>query len=123
EGFSEVESSDHGAWAWSEGASSLLELSLAAERDLTLTLDAMPFAYPGAPEQRIAVLLNGIPIGAHALSLERATYTLTVPAERLREGRNSIELRYAHARRPCDVARGSADERELAVCWYSIGVA
>ncbi|MDP6408548.1 MAG: radical SAM protein [Planctomycetota bacterium] len=123
EGFSEVESSDHGAWAWSEGASSLLELSLDAERDLALTLDAMPFAYPGAPNQRVAVLLNGVPVGERSLSLERATYSVTLPAGRQRPGRNTIELRYAHARRPCDVARGSADERELAVCWYGIGVA
>jgi pyruvate-formate lyase-activating enzyme len=120
DGFHDVEASAQGAWAWSSGPRSLLQLSLPGDSDIRLALDGLPLTFRGSPPQRVDVLLNDAPVEQLVLSAARKQYSVLLPAKRLVHGRNTVELRYAYARQPCDVFVNSADERHLAVCWYAI---
>jgi arylsulfatase A-like enzyme len=107
---------DGTTFAWGLGEASEIDLFLAEPRKLQVTLRCFPFQYPGAPDQRVGISVNGKPTNGVELRPGLREYSLMIPAEVLVAGRNRITLAYAYHRRPTDV-RDSADERSLAVGW------
>jgi arylsulfatase A-like enzyme len=111
--------SDGTTFAWGTGEASELEMFLAQPRELHATLRCVPFRYPGAPPQRVAVSINGTSIGGLSLKPGVHDYPLGVPREVVVAGRNRITLGYGFHSRPSEV-RESEDERDLAVGWELI---
>jgi hypothetical protein len=91
--------------------------------DRRLSLHIAPFAYPGAPPQRLALSLNDQPLGA-ALSLGEGWQVMEVrlPQSALRQGLNTLMLHFDYATVPSSVLPGSSDDRSLAaaVDWMEI---
>ncbi len=110
---------DGTTFAWGTGGRSEIEFFLVEARRLRATLRCFPFRYPGAPDQRVDVSVNGQPSGRVALETGLREYPLTIPAEALVAGRNRVTLAYAYSTRPRDV-RETEDARRLAVGWDSI---
>ncbi|MDQ7028564.1 MAG: interleukin-like EMT inducer domain-containing protein [Ardenticatenia bacterium] len=93
--------------AWAIGPSSTLLLPPLPEgvRGATLTLRVAPFEYPGAPPQRLELLVNGQPLVADTtLRPGWQTYTVAVPRDVLNPTvTNRVILRWAWNARPRDV--------------------
>ena len=106
-------------FAWGIGEASIVELPLLAPRSLELTLEGRPFRFPGAPQQAVAVVVNGRRVDEIELLPEIAAYTVTLPEDALVAGANVLELRYRWNRSPREMAL-SDDRRSLAVAWFEI---
>lgn len=113
QGWSRNESMGDVSFAWAEAKEAQVFLWAAAAQEKTLALRAAPFAYPGAPQQRIAVAINGRSAGSLALGEGWQEYRLAAPAALLRPGLNRITLAFAHTSSPAQVL-GSDDRRALA---------
>jgi hypothetical protein len=89
-----------------------------------LALRITPFAYPDAPSQTVALILNDKPAG-ETLSLGEGWQVIetTLPESALRQGLNTLVLRFGHAVAPSGVLPGVSDERPLsaAVDWVEVG--
>ena len=93
-------------WAVSQDA----RLFLPAEAGMghRLELVALPFEYPGAPEQAITPEVNGRRLERLALGPGWGTYTWDVPADLLRPGLNEVRLGFEAMAAPAEVLPGSA---------------
>jgi hypothetical protein len=81
-----------------------------------LTLSALPFAYPGAPQQTLTPVVNAnTRLSPVSIGGGWNTYSIDIPAHALHEGLNSLTLDFGYARAPRDVLGGSADPRTLSV--------
>lgn len=93
----------------------------AGERRLSMQI--APFAYPGAPPQTVALSLNGQPLVV-PLALDEGWQVVeaTLPESALRQGLNTLTLRFDHAAPPAAVLTGASDDRPLAaaVDWVEI---
>lgn len=121
-GWGELEDEGEESYVWGLGDHSVLDVFVARPRALRLTFDGLAFAPPGASEQRVEVAWNGAPAGAVVFGTKRDRRSITVATERVRTGDNRLVLTYGYHARPIDVLANSADERDLAVRWYGIGV-
>jgi hypothetical protein len=92
-------------WATSQDAQVFLPATGGA--DYQLTMAAQPFDYPGAPEQTIALKVNGHRLERTTLSPGWANYAWDVPAEFLQPGLNSIQFEFARLDAPADVLPGN----------------
>ena len=73
----------------------------------TLTLRGLPFSYPAAPDQTLAVQINGRALASPApMPPAWDTRTFTVPDEYLHLGLNDVTLRFGYVARPSDVLPG-----------------
>jgi hypothetical protein len=72
----------------------------------------------------MSLVLNDKPVGG-TLSLGEGwqEVEITLPESALRQGLNTLALRFDHATRPSDVLPGVSDERTLsaAVDWMEVG--
>lgn len=100
---------DEGAYVWSDGPESELDFFLALPRDVPLTLRGEPYRSPGAPPQKVALILNGGIF--EAITVDGTENRVVLPKRRLRTGTNRLVLRYAWTRSP------RQDPRRLAVAW------
>lgn len=107
---------------WSDGPASVLVGRFGKASDITLNLDCLPFDLRDGTEQTITIRLNGTPVHDLALDPGRNRYSVTLPREHLKGGRNVIRFEYGYVGRPTDVIPGSTDPRELAVAWFGIGL-
>jgi hypothetical protein len=112
-------SSEDGSFVWSDGLESVLEIPLPNTADVRMTFESQPFVFPGSPRQQVSVVLNGKPIDRLSLNPGRQTYSVILPRSALLDSPNRLEFQYAYARAPHDVLPSSADQRRLAVAWYS----
>ena len=120
EGWHDAESSAGRSFAWSEGDRSVLEVALPNAHDVQMTLECQPFVFPGAPPQRVSIVVNGKAVEELRLRPEWGRYAVRLPKEALAQPLNRLEFRYAYSRSPARVIAASADRRPLAVAWYSI---
>ena len=111
-----------GGWAraeehftWAIGAESHLLLNLAQNaREYVLSLNIIPFVYPGAlPAQRLIVSMNETIIGEALVSRPSILAWRIPPGLIRRPERTLITLSHPDAARPSDLSK-SPDERELA---------
>lgn len=110
---------------FSHGRRAVIDLPLAAGRDYLLTLRLDPFQFDGAPAQTVRVVLNGSAVADLALDWDEArigSYIVRLPASRIREGRNALELQAAYSKRADSVGGGAQEvsgDREVAfLFWY-----
>jgi hypothetical protein len=89
-----------------------------------LSLQIAPFAYAGAPAQKLTLSLNGHEL-PKAMELHEGWQVVTarVAAVDLREGLNTLVLELDHAVAPAKVLPGNTDARPLsaAVDWLEVG--
>lgn len=117
----------HSGWShdepgrvWSNATESTLKIPLPSESDLRMQIRCMPFAFPGAPEQRVEILVNKKPIDTLVITPGKSDYTVVLPGPMLRNRVDRVDFRYAYTRTPADVISGSEDLRALSVAWLSI---
>jgi hypothetical protein len=81
-----------------------------------LSLSALTFAYPGAAQQTLTLVVNAnMRLSPLPISGAWNTYTIDIPASALHEGLNVLTLEFGYARAPRDVLAGSEDPRTLSV--------
>lgn len=114
----DIDENWHGtSMVWAQDERSLLSFYVATPRPLTLRMRGGPLVGPDVPQQTVDVAVNGTAIGQWQLAAGQHDYALPIPASALRPRENVLELRYAYARRPSNLQRGSTDTRRLAVAW------
>lgn len=119
-GLAAPEAAGAASFAWAIGEHARLPFRLDRRKNLRLELRARPFAYPGAPPQRVAVSLNGTVHGDFELAPGPSDHAIELPATALREGWNELAFEHAWAAAPRDVLDGSRDPRRLAVAYERI---
>jgi arylsulfatase len=102
---------------WGVGRRSQLEFYVSTPRPIILTLQCAPFPASGGPPQRIEFAVNGTRLGEFELLPDLRVYRVPIAAPALRSGVNTLELRYAYARRASTLDPTAADPRLLAVAW------
>jgi hypothetical protein len=93
-------------WAVAQGARLFLPVEAAVDHRLELV--ALPFQYPGAPEQAITPEVNGQRLERRAVGPGWGTYVWDVPAGLLRPGLNEVRLGFESLAAPAEVLPGSA---------------
>ncbi len=94
---------------WSKGKISVVEIFLAAPRDLRAELRCAPFEAGDKALQTMTVELNGQRVAELTLSPKLHDYTVELPREAQVAGRNRLAFRYRRVIR--------YDHRDLAVSW------
>jgi hypothetical protein len=109
---------------WVLGTEARLFFPVRGSGDRRLALRITPFAYPDAPSQTVDLVLNDKPV-RWTLYMGEGWQVMetTLPESMLRQGLNTLTLRFDHATRPSDVLPGVSDERPLsaAVDWVEVG--
>jgi hypothetical protein len=106
-------------WATSP-AEAIVPLDHAAP--LTVQIRLRAFGYAGAPQQTVAVSINGQAYGPAPIGTAWETIEFTTVEGSWRSGLNRVRLEFAWARRPMDVGAGG-DGRVLAAAVDYIRVA
>lgn len=101
-------------FVWSEGDVSGIDLVMLEPATAELTLRCRPFSRPSAPQRSVDVRLNGRALAEIELDDGFASYPLTIPKDRLRSGRNLLQLAYRGAVSPRELGLGD-DWRRLAL--------
>jgi arylsulfatase A-like enzyme len=116
-GRPEVDPATGKAFVWAISLAATLEVNRLQPAATTLRFVCRPFVVEGAPSQTVEVIANGVPVGAVTLARRTRSYSVQIPAERLRPGRNRLELRFAYAESPSRLDPGSDDQRTLAAAF------
>ncbi len=119
-GWSIDEKEAEGGFVWGIGKASSLSFFAVAATDITLGLWCKPLVFEAAPEQTLAVAVNGQPLAEIGLGHELERYRIEVPAAAITSGANRLDFHFGYARRPIDVIAGATDERHLAVRFFEI---
>lgn len=91
---------------WATGQGAQLFLTSSASSDHTLTLQALPFDYPGARPQTLTLQINGRALEPVTLSAGWQTYTWDLPGQWLRQGLNELKLQFGRLDAPAHVLAG-----------------
>jgi 4-amino-4-deoxy-L-arabinose transferase-like glycosyltransferase len=109
----------------SRGRRGVLDLPLTAGRNYALTLRLDPFQFDGAPPQTVRVALNGSAVAELPLQWDESrigSYAVHLPASRVREGRNTVELEATYSTQATSVGGGTQEvtgDRDVAfLFWY-----
>jgi hypothetical protein len=97
-------------WADAE-ANAIVPLDRAA--NLRVQVRALAFNYPGAPPQRMTLIVNGHEQSAEVVPNEWDTVVFEVPSDAWRTGVNQVRLAFNRAAQPAEVGVGG-DTRRLA---------
>jgi hypothetical protein len=92
---------------WAIGQDAQLFLPAVEGMDYHLTLTALPFDYPGAEEQRVALWANGSNLGWAGMSPGWGTVRWEVPARYLHQGLNDLRFEFERLDAPADVLPGN----------------
>ena len=103
-GWSGEESIAGASARWIEGQRATLYLPVDEPGERVLTFNAIPFTFPGAADQVVSVLVNGRETARFQMAPSWQQYSLSIPANSLHHGANTVQLRLAYARRPADVS-------------------
>lgn len=112
-----------GATLWSAGVESVLEFFVAQPRDLPMAFDVVQVPHRDSGiALNVEVAINGTVIGVLEVPRLRTQLDLLIPADTLREGRNTMRFRYPETYPQKEVVRRHwADHPERrAVIWYGI---
>lgn len=121
EGWSFDETQPDGSTVvWGLGGRSSIWFHTSRAAAMLVTFRVLPFTRPGFPQQEIAVLLNGEPIGKRALAAQHRTYMMTLPERHLRLGRNLLEFEYAYSGAPAEIGAAPVGEAAYAALWQWI---
>ena len=90
-----------------------------SQGDIEMTITCAPFTYPGSPEQKMGIYLNGKHLEQIALKPSLSDYTISLPSNLLKT-KNIVTFKYAYAARPCDRLPNSKDQRNLSVMFKSM---
>lgn len=114
-GWSEVEQ-EH-TWA-NARSSSLLFYRDKPAQDLLLEVICWTLPAQASTPQTTEVLLNGVSVGVFVVTPDAFhSYTLSLPAEHLRAGRNVLQFRFAYVVSPHEVNK---DNRTLSVAFQKV---
>ena len=116
-GWSFPEESPDRDFQWVIGAEAELGLPVEVRADAVIRFSALPFLYPDAPTQSVAVWLNEQHLDTIELEQAWSTHEIRVDASSWSQGPNILYLRFAHSQRPARVIDGSNDRRELAAAF------
>ncbi len=116
QGWSWSESAGDRTYAWGLGGESRVSFFVAAPRDLVLRFRAWPHPFDGGPPQAVTWLVNGADVGTVELPNRWGEHRLPIAAGALREGVNTLELRYRRTAEP-GRRRGGTERRRLAVAF------
>jgi hypothetical protein len=125
EGWSDDESVFEASANWAVGTEARVFFPVRGAGDRYLAMQIVPFAYPGAPSQTVTLSINDETQLPRILLAEGwQIIAVSLPEPALREGLNSVTLRFDHAVRPSTVLPANTDERALAgaVDWMEVGV-
>jgi len=103
---------------WANARRAQLFVPVAATSNYRLSFSALPFSYPGAPDQTVTVIVNG-QTHLSVRTLLRggwAKYEIDVPAAALKPGLNELDFEFTYVRAPRDVT-ASDDPRTLAAAF------
>ena len=101
---------------WANANRAQIYLPVERVADFRLSLSALAFAYPGAPQQTLTALVNAnTRLSPLSIGGGWNTYTLDIPASALHEGLNSLTFDFGYARAPRNLLAGSTDPRTLSV--------
>jgi hypothetical protein len=107
EGWSRDEVIGEATANWSEARTARIFVPLRQLGDYQLSFRALAFSYDGAPQQTIAVAVNGHELEeVFSVGPYWEEYTLALPAEYLKVGVNEVLLQFAYAASPRDVLPG-----------------
>lgn len=98
----------------------VIGLDIDAPRDRALVFDIE--AYPGIPDQRLTLSVNGKSLGERPISPERARVRFDWPAD-AQGPTNNLSLRFSHAIVPAKLGEGSGDTRDFAAALFTLTVA
>lgn len=109
-------------FVWAEARQARLRVTNAGGSDRVVRFRAWSLGWPGAPEQTVALLVNGTRLDTTGLSSEPHVITFVVPKVLWKKGENDLCLDFAWVEAPKDRIPGSDDERTLAaaVDWLEI---
>ncbi len=110
------------SFLWATGRRAALGLLIERPRRLRLRLELWPHAGPGR-RQRLAVTLNGAPLGERELEPRRQVVELAAPAGLWQEGENVVVFTFAYAVSPAEVDPGATDPRPLAAAFDRLTLA
>jgi hypothetical protein len=114
-GFSYFEKSELGdTFVWCEGTRARLLVQASARHDRLLRFRGYPFRWPGAPQQKIKVALNGTPLGELVPPTDYAVSSIRLPKRAWKKGANELELQFAYAAPAKAADPANPDPRELA---------
>ena len=125
EGWSDDEDVFAASANWAVGTEARVFFPVRGAGERYLSMQIAPFAYPGAPSQTVSLSVNDErPFGRILLAEGWQIIGVTLPGPALREGLNTLTLRFDHAVRPSTVLPGNTDDRPLAgaVDWMEVGV-
>lgn len=120
EGFSVPEVGERRSFVWAVGERSRLRFPLERVDSVDLEMRARAFSFPGAPEQRVSVSVNGVAAGVVVLGSATRSHRVALPVGALRAGWNELVLSYAWHRAPREVLPGNEDLRSLAVAYEGL---
>ena len=106
EGWTEAEEIQGVMASWAIAQKARVFLPAVVGNDYRLTVTALPFVYPGAPEQRVTLWVNGQRLDPLSLAPTWQTYHWQVPARFLQPGLNELSFEFARLDRPADVLPG-----------------
>lgn len=110
--------------AWSTEKTSELFILLEAKKSYVLSFSALPFSYPGAPRQTVAIYLNDRSVKTLSLNPgEWGRFDVPLPPEALVDGVNRIKFVYGYVASPSEVIPGSTDTRTLGAAFECIELA
>jgi hypothetical protein len=121
-GWSSFERTPEGdTYVWAVAKDASLAVEEAADGDRLVRFRCWPFWFEGAPDQTVALAINGTAVETVRLIPDRREYAVYVSRELWRRGGNELTFAFAYADRPRDHG-GGGDDRTLAVAfdWLEI---
>ncbi len=107
-------------FVWSSDNESEVILVSANDQEKELIISLQPYRFEGAPPLTMRLYLNQHHIGRINLQESWRTYRLTIPAEHVQTGNNTLTVVQSHVFSPSDVMVYSEDTRQLGSSWSSI---
>jgi len=108
------------AYRWALGNRSELRLCFTEINSKILRMECNPFNPRGAPSQTALVYINNLRLG-ELIFPKDDIYTVSVPADYIRLGSNSMSFEWKYPRSPRDLHLNT-DSRKLAVRFYRLEV-
>jgi hypothetical protein len=103
---------------WSDQPESSLFVTLRYPADYNVFIEVLPFAYPNAPTQIIAIQVNRKDVLSIPLETQWKEYMIYIPKNYWHQGVNEMRFKYAYTMAPYRVEQTNTDTRTLAVCWH-----
>ena len=117
-GWSAVEHAPSGtSFRWSDGRVADLRFTLASPAARQIRFHCWAFAFPGAPPQKMKLLLNGRALATVPIDPAPQEYTVEAPAAAWQAGTNRVQLRFSYAESPAQRLPGSNDPRRLSAAF------